>query len=140
MEAITPDGPSDGDLVEIAFADSREEAEAIQGLLQGNDIPSLLKSATPHGPSLGIGLLPRSPQRVMVHAGQADAAHQLLVGILGEEAPDEMTAIEEPLLAEEEGDKKLRNYGVGGAYARASLWSTGAFALAFGVFLLLRLT
>jgi len=40
---------------------------------------------------------------------------------------------------EETEGRKPRNYGLIGAYGRIWAWSLGAMALAFGVFLLLRM-
>jgi hypothetical protein len=41
------------DLIQIAFADTREEAALIRGLLREDGIRSLAKQASINGPSLG---------------------------------------------------------------------------------------
>lgn len=140
VEIVTADDASNGDLVEVAFADNREEAESIQELLQNGGIPSQLRSILPNGPLLGIGLLPRSPQRILVHTGQADAAHQLLDETLVEGTSDAAAAIAETRFSDDGVGKTPRNYSLLGAYARAWFWSVGVVVVAFGVFLLHHLT
>jgi hypothetical protein len=130
---------SDSDLVEIAFVGDEPQALMIQALLEEHEIPSLRQQVTPSGPLLGYGLLNPSAgsQRVMVHAHRAEEARALLSEA---KAEDEQIA-PEPVNArylEEARGRGPRNYGVVGAYARAFLWSFGAMALAFAVFMLLR--
>jgi hypothetical protein len=119
----------------------------IQGLLEGAGIPSLLRrpvSELEYGPHLGFGVLAGDfggggPQPVMVHANRAEQARALLAETLVED-PDEAwpeSANAKHLAAASGG--RARNYGVAGAYARAMFWSFGVMAVAFGVFLLLRL-
>lgn len=118
-------GPAepDADLVEVMFAGDRVEAEMVQGLLESEGIPSMLQATGVNGPQLGVGLSPRSPQRVMVRAEHADLARRLLA--------------REPT---EAGGRRPRSYGVIGAYARIWFWSFVAFAVAVGIFLLARVT
>jgi hypothetical protein len=131
-----------GELVDIAFARDPVEAELIKGLLENAGIPSLLQQARLNvdGPQLGFGLATSGfgggPQRILVHAEQAQQAKSLLANTLiesDEEAPPEF----EDALEEESGGR-ARNYGVVGAYARAMAWSLVIMAAAFGIFLLLR--
>jgi len=124
----------------------------IQGLLEGAGIPSLLRQVglSVDGPRLGFGHLPGfegGPQRVMVHANRAEQARILLAETLVEdEYEDEDEAWRDTANAkflEKAGGGgadggRVRNYGLVGAYARATLWSAGVMAVAFGVFLLLR--
>jgi hypothetical protein len=86
--AATPDGLSGSDLVEIAFVQDPVEGEMIQGLLQSSRIPSILQPTGLNGPQMGIGLLPPGAQRVMVRAGQADAARRLLAETVAEQESD----------------------------------------------------
>lgn len=68
----------------------------------------------------------------MVLAGQAEKARALLAEV-EQEAPPEIANSGHP---EDASGKKPRGYGLVGAYARIYLWSFGALAVAFGVFLL----
>jgi hypothetical protein len=125
----------------------------IHGLLESAGIPSILRQvgSSVDGPELGYGLLTSSlgggPQRVMVHANQAEQARTLLAETLVEdEREDEDEAwrntANAKYLENADGGRaggRFRDYGVVGAYARAMLWSFGTMAAAFGVFLLLRL-
>lgn len=45
------------ELVGVAYANDRVEAEMIQGLLESAGVPSVLQPAGVDGPSLGIGWL-----------------------------------------------------------------------------------
>jgi hypothetical protein len=125
------------ELVKVAYAGNRPEAEMIQGLLESAGIPSLLQALGVNGPNLGFGTLPNNPQRIMVHASQAERARALLAdtpAAVGQEA------LPEPVDAdflEGSGGRKPRSYGLIGGYARIYLWSFGIMALAFGIFLLL---
>jgi hypothetical protein len=128
-----------GDLVSVAFASDRAEGDMIQGLLDSAGISSLLQQAGINGPQIGIGLLNPGggPQRVMVRSGQAEAARALLEGATvpgetGDWAEGDSSA------EEERGGREPRSYGLAGAYGRIWAWSFGAMALAFGIFLLLR--
>jgi len=127
-----------GELVEVAYAKDPAEAGMIQGLLENGGIPSVLQALGIDGPQLGFGVLVRNPQRVMVHANQAEKARALLAEALVE---DEQEAWPEAVNArrlEDAGGRKPRGYGLVGAYARIYLWSFGIVVVAFGIFLLLR--
>jgi hypothetical protein len=135
----------DGDqLVEVAFANSRVEAEMIKGLLENGGIPSLLQSAglNVDGPQLGYGVLASGfgggPQRVMVHPHQVEQARALLAETLVEDEGEAWPEIANATHLEEAGGRKPRNYGLVSAYARAMGWSLVIMAAAFGIFLLLR--
>lgn len=127
-----------GELVEVAYAKDPTEAGMLQGLLENRGIPSALQARGIDGPQLGFGVLAGSPQRVMVHANQAEKARALLAETLVE---DEQAAWPEPVntrYLEDGGGRKPRGYGLVGAYARIYLWSFAIVAAAFGIFLLLR--
>ena len=112
----------------------------MRGLLESAGIPSLLRPEVPDGPKLGFGLLNPGggPQQVLVRAEHGERARDLLDETLVE---DEEAAFPEPVnaehLAEAQG-RRFRDYGVIGAYARMYAVAFGAFAVAFGVFLLVR--
>jgi hypothetical protein len=133
-----------GDLVGVAFARDRVEAEMIQGLLENAGIPSLLKTegASVDGPQLGFGLATRGfgggAQRVMVHADRVEQASALLAETLVEDEEAAWPQVVNAEYLEDAQGGRARNYGVAGAYARAIFWSVGVMAVAFGVFLLLR--
>jgi hypothetical protein len=140
------DGDRSGDeLVKVAFARDRVEAELIHGLLENAGIPSLLEQARLNvdGPQLGFGLASQGfgggPQRVMVHAARADQARALLSETLVENKQEAWPEIANAgYLDDGSGSGRARDYGVVGAYARAIFWSAGIMAAAFGAFLLLR--
>ncbi len=131
--------PSDADLVEVMFAPNRVEAEMVQGLLDSEGVPSLLQATGVNGPQLGVGLLPRSPQRVMVRAEHADLARRLLAGT-GAEGDFDVDELANAAYLDQARGREPRSYGVVGAYARIWFWSFTAFAVAFGIFLLARVT
>lgn len=128
------------DLVSVAFAHDRAEGNMIQGLLDSAGVPSVLQSIGIDGPRVGIGLLnpDGGSQRVMVRSDQAEAARALL----GAAVPSDTEGWAEgngfPEGEAAEG-RKPRSYGLIGAYGRIWAWSLGAVALAFGIFLLLRM-
>lgn len=131
----------DSELVEVAFVANRYEAAIVQALLEENEIPSIEQQAGVDGPMLGYGYLTGAgSRRVMVHADRVEEAQKLLAEA---KAEDEQTA-PEPVNArylDEARGGGLRNYGVVGAYARMYLvvfLAMLGFALAFGVFMLLR--
>jgi hypothetical protein len=133
-------GPERGsDLIQIAFADTREEAALIRGLLREEDIRSLAKQGSINGPALGAGLLTRSTRRIYVRPEDAEAARKLLAETMVEDPLEE--EIPEPAnaayLADAAGHKP-RNYTVFGAYARAWIVGLVFLALVFAVLLLLR--
>lgn len=139
MEIIEDDGRSGDDLVQIAFAETREEAALIRGLLREEGIRSLAKQTGVNGPMLGSGLLTRSPRRIYARREEADHARTLLAETmvedpLAEEVPEPANA---GYLADATGHRP-RDYSLLGAYARAWLLGGAVLALAFAVFLVLR--
>jgi hypothetical protein len=138
-EGFRFDGQKDSDLVEVMFAPDRVEAEMVQGLLESEGIPSMLQATGVNGPQLGVGLSPRSPQRVMVRAEHADLARRLLEQVTPEENLDVDELANAAYLGEARG-KGSRSYGVVGAYARIWFWSLAIVAVTFGIFMLARVT
>jgi hypothetical protein len=92
------------------------------------------------GPSLGIGWLNPGggSRRIMVRASQLEDARALLPEAPAEAEPQDWAELVNAPYGEEPARRGPRNYGLIGAYARIWAWSFGAMALAFGVFLLLR--
>lgn len=138
-EIEASNGRSGADLVEVMFAANRVEAEMVQGLLESEGVPSLLQATGVNGPQLGVGLSPRSPQRVMVRAEHADLARRLLAEPGMEEDLDVDGLVNAAHLDEARG-RGPRSYGVIGAYARIWFWSFAVLAVTFGIFMLARVT
>lgn len=138
MEIIEDDRQSRDGLVQIAFAETREEAAIMRGLLRGDGIRSLVKQASINGPALGAGLLTRSSRRIYVRSEDAAAARKLLSETMVEDPLEE--DLPEPAnagyLADATGHKP-RSYGLLGAYARAYIAAAIVFAVALAAFLLL---
>jgi hypothetical protein len=130
------------ELVQVAYANDPVEAEMIQGLLAGSEIPSLLQPAGLNGPLVGFaGLRPGyggGTQRVMVRADRAERARALLAETLAEDEEEAWPEIANAKHLEGGTGKKPRSYGLVGGYARIYLWSFGFFAVAFGIFMLFR--
>jgi len=129
------------ELVGIAHANDRAEADMIQGLLETAGIRSAQQQIGIDGPTLGYSLLNPGggSRRILVRAGEAEKARALLAEttVAGEQVdwPEDVGASD----PEDAGGRGPRNYNLIGAYARIWAWSLGAMALAFAVFLLLRL-
>ena len=139
VEIIEEEPRSGDDLVQIAFADTREEAALIRGLLREEGIRSLARQASLNGPMLGSGLLTSSPRRIYVRPGDAARARAVIGETmvedpLAEEVPEPANAA---YLADAAG-RRPRDYSVAGAYARAWVVAAAVLALAFVAFLILR--
>ncbi|MBS1895247.1 MAG: DUF2007 domain-containing protein [Actinobacteria bacterium] len=137
MEIVKENGRTGDGLVQIAFAETREEAALMRGLLREEGIRSLAKQGSIDGPALGAGLLTRSTRRIYVRAEDAEAARTLL----------SETMVEDPLEAEfpepanasylaQATSNNPRDYNLLGAYARACLAAIVLVGLALVVFLL----
>jgi len=117
-------GGGGGDLVKVAFARNQIEGEMLQGLLAEAGIPSVLKR------SLGFDnpdFLPSGPRDLLVNAGDAARATDVLAETMVEDEGDE--------IAELEGERRLaRGGGDGPEPARLAFW---ILAVAVGGFLLL---
>jgi hypothetical protein len=135
VEIIDTPEEAEADLVQIAFADTREEAALIRGLLREAKIRSLAKQAGVNGPGLGAGPLTQTPRRIYVVPGDAAAARKLIGETMVEEPAEE---IPEPAnatyLADSEG-RRPRNYSLLGAYARSWLFGAAVLALVLLIFL-----
>ena len=139
MEIIERDEHSRDGLVQIAFAETREEAALIRGLLREDGIRSLARQASVNGPALGAGLLTRSTRRIYVRPDDAAAARRLLAETMVEDPLEE--EVPEPANAAHLADAaghRPRDYTVLGAYTRGWLVALAILALAFVIFLLLR--
>lgn len=118
---------------------TRSPTSSAAGLLESAGIASVQQRIGIDGPTLGIGLLNPGggSQRVLVRGRDAEKARALLAasveGDRGDEGELALASQEEP------GRRGPRHYNLIGAYARIWIWSFAAMALAFGVFLLLRL-
>ena len=110
----------------------------IRGLLESAGIASILQPTGLNGPMINEPLLPPGAQRVMVSPSEAEAARRLLAETLVEEEPESGAETANALNLEDGSGRGPRNYGLIGAMARIWLFSLAAVALAFGIFLLLR--
>jgi hypothetical protein len=139
VEIIEADPRPNDDLVQIAYADTREEAALIRGLLREAGIRSLARQAGLEG---GVGtssLLTRSPRRIYVRRADAPRSRELLAETmvedpLVEEFPEPANA---EYLADAAGHRP-RDYSVLGAYTRAWAVAIAVFAVVLVVFLVLR--
>jgi hypothetical protein len=117
-------GGGGGDLIKVAFARNQAEAEMLQGLLSEAGIPSVLKR------SFGFDnpdFLSSGPRDVMVNAGDAQRAKDLLAETMIEDEGDEAAALE--------GERRLARGETGGpSPARLAFW---ILAVGAGGFLLL---
>ncbi|HET7445056.1 MAG TPA: DUF2007 domain-containing protein [Solirubrobacterales bacterium] len=127
------------ELVEVAYVRDAVEAAMIQGLLEEAEIPSMLQGIGFDGPRIGVAWVPNSPQRVMVHAPNAEKARDLIAGTLaeneGETAPEMANA---RYLEAAESGGKVRNYTWIGGLARIYVVGLVAMAVIFGLYLLSR--
>jgi hypothetical protein len=138
VEIIERDEGSRDGLVQIAFAETREEAALMRGLLREDGIRSLVKQASINGPSLGAGLLTRSSRRIYVRPEQAEAARKLLAETMVEDPLAE--EIPEPANAaylDEAAGPGPRHYTVLGAYARGWLVALVVFGVVLVLFIVL---
>jgi hypothetical protein len=138
MEIVDRGDDSGDGPVQVAYADTREEAALIRGLLREAKIRSIARQAGVEG---GIGtssLLTRSPRRIYVRPGDAAAARTLIAETMVED-PSE-TEIPEPVNAaylDEASGHKPRDYNVFGAYLRFYLVAIVVLGLILVAFLLL---
>ena len=138
MEIIDRPAEAENDLVQIAFADTREEAALIRGLLREVKIRSIARQAGVDG---GIGtssLLTRSSRRIYVRPEDAAAARTLIAETMVEDPAE--AEVPEPVNAaylDEARGHKPRDYNVIGAYARAWLAAIAVLGLILVAFLLL---
>jgi hypothetical protein len=138
MEIVDRGGDSGSEPVQVAYADTREEAALIRGLLREEGIDSIARQAGVEG---GVGtssLLTRSPRRIYVHPEDAAAARTLIAETMVEDPAE--PEIPEPANAtylEDARGHKPRDYNVIGAYWRAWLVAIVVLGLVLVAFLLL---
>jgi hypothetical protein len=138
MEIVDRGDDSGEGPVQIAFADTREEAALIRGLLREAKIKSIARQAGVDG---GIGtssLLTRSSRRIYVRPEDAAAARTLIAETMVEDPAE--AEIPEPANAvylDEARGHKPRNYGAVGAYVRFYLVAVVVIGLVLVAFLLL---
>jgi hypothetical protein len=138
MEIVDRGDNSGEGPVQIAFADTREEAALIRGLLREAKIKSIARQTSFEGPTLGTGLLTRSSRRIYVRPEDAAAARTLIAETMVEDPAE--TEIPEPVNAaylDEARGHKPRHYSVIGGYARAWLVAIVLLGLIFVAFLIL---
>lgn len=85
-------GGGGGDLVKVAFARTQPEAEMLQGLLAEAGIPSVLKRSRGFD---NPDFLASGPHDVMVNAGSAQKARDLLAETMIEGEDEERLELEE---------------------------------------------
>jgi len=138
MEIVDRGDDSGEGPIQIAFADTREEAALIRGLLREAKIRSIARQAGVDG---GIGtssLLTRSSRRIYVRPQDAAAARTLIAETMVEDPAE--AEIPEPVNAaylDEASGHKPRNYGAVGAYVRFYLVAAVVIGLVLVAFLLL---
>lgn len=114
-------GGGGSDLVKVAFARNQAEAEMLQGLLSEAGIPSVLKR------SFGFDnpdFLSSGPRDVMVNAGDAQRAKDLLAETMIEDERDEV--------AELEGERRLARGETGDpSPGRLAFWILAVAAAGF---------
>ena len=138
MEIVDRDDDSGEGPVQIAFADTREEAALIRGLLREAGSGASPGRPSIEGPALGSGLLTRSSRRIYVRPEDAAAARTLIAETMVEDPAE--AEIPEPVNAaylDEARGHKPRDYNVIGAYARAYVVAIVVIGLALVAFLLL---
>jgi hypothetical protein len=138
MEIVDRGDDSGEGPVQIAFADTREEAALIRGLLREAKIKSIARQTSFEGPTIGTGLLSRSSRRIYVRPEDAAAARTLISETMVEDPAE--TEIPEPVNAaylDEARGHKARSYSLIGAFARAYVVAIVVVGLVLVVFLLL---
>jgi hypothetical protein len=137
MEIVDRGAERGEDLIQVAYADTREEAALVRGLLREEGIRSLAKSAS-YGRTGGTGLVTGSPRRIYVMPEHAERARELLGEVMVEEP--EVEEFPEPLNAAHLADAtghKPRDYNIFGFYARTYLVGFVVLGIVLLLFLLL---
>lgn len=138
MEIVDRGDDSGEGPVPVVYADTREEAALIRGLLREAKIKSIARQAGIEGGIGTSGLLTRSPRRIYVRPEDAAAARTLIAETMVEDPAE--TEIPEPVNAaylDEARGHKPRSYNVFGAYARTYLVAIAVLGLILVAFLLL---
>jgi hypothetical protein len=137
MEIVDRGDDSGEGPVQIAFADTREEAALIRGLLREAKIKSIARQTSFEGPTLGTGLLTRSSRRIYVRPDDAAAARTLIAETMVEDPAE--AEIPEPVNAaylDEARGHKPRGYNMIGAYPRTWLVAIVVLGLILVAFLI----
>jgi hypothetical protein len=138
MEIIERGDDSREGPVQVAYADTREEAALIRGLLREAKIRSIARQAGAEGGIGASSLMTRSPRRIYVRREDAAAARTLIAETMVEDPAE--TEIPEPVNAvylDEARGHKPRNYNLIGAYARFYLVAIVIVGIVLVGFLLL---
>jgi hypothetical protein len=128
------------ELVEVAYVGDLAQAQMIGGLLETRGIVSMVQSVGVDASLIAFGVPNSSggPQRVMVRAEQAQEARAVLAEVAAENTEEEWPEIANAKHLGDAIGRKPRNYGVIGGFARIYLSAFVVFAVAFGIFMLLR--
>jgi hypothetical protein len=137
VEIIERDEHSPDGLVQIAFAETREEAAMIRGLLRTEGIRSLAQRNAVGGHQPGAGMLGRSPRRILVHPKRAAAARAFLAEVLVEDPPEEIPEPANAIYLADATGHKPRDYTLLGAYARGLFVALAILAIALVLFIAL---
>jgi hypothetical protein len=137
VEIIDRPGDAGAEIVPIAYADTREEAALIRGLLREMKIRSIARQAGAAGGAGASSLLTSSPRHIYVRPEDAAAARELIAETMVEEPAEEIPEPVNAIYLDEAAGHRPRSYTVFGAYARAYLIAGTVFAVLLLVFLLL---
>jgi hypothetical protein len=131
------DRPGDADIVPIAYADTREEAALIRGLLREAKIRSIARQPGAQGGAGSSSLLTSSPRHIYVRPEDAVAARELIAATMVEEPAEEIPEPANAVYLDEAQGHRPRDYTVFGAFSRAYLIAAAVFAALLVVFLLI---
>jgi hypothetical protein len=136
VEIIERAEPTRDGLVQIAYAETREEAALMRGLLSNEGFRCFVQVGSVGGRSIGAGL--NTARRIYVTESDAEEARTYLAETMVEEPPAEEIpeSANAAYLADATGHKP-RNYNPFGAMARAYLACAVLFGIALLAFILL---
>jgi hypothetical protein len=137
MEIVDRGAERGEELIQVAYADTRQEAALVRGLLREEGIRSLAKSAS-YGRTGGTGIVTGSPRRIYVRPEHAERARELLGEVMVEDPLED--EIPEPANAEHLADAtghKPRDYNIFGFYARTYLVAFVVIGIVLLLFILL---
>jgi hypothetical protein len=138
VEIIDRPADADADIVPVAYADTREEAALIRGLLREARIRSIARQPGAAGGAGTSSLLASSPRHIYVRPEDAVAARQLIAETMVEEPAEEIPESANAVYLAEAGGHRPRGYTIFGAYARACMIAAVVFTVLLLIFLLLR--
>jgi hypothetical protein len=136
VEIIERAEPTRDGLVQIAYAETREEAALMRGLLCNEGFRCFVQVGSVGGRSIGASL--NTARRIYVAESDAEEARTYLAETMVEEPPEEEIpeSANAAYLADASGHKP-RNYGVFGGLARAYVICAILFGFALFAFILL---